>query len=57
MMKDTRDFTPAPTDRGLPKPERGGSGGYADKRELDRLDKIGSGPCSRSDRGAVDVGE
>jgi hypothetical protein len=59
--KDTRDFTPAPTDRsaGLPEPERGGSGGYADKRELDRLDKIGPacGPGSRSDRGAVDVDE
>jgi hypothetical protein len=51
--KDMRDFTPAPTDRGMTKPERGGIGGYADKRELDRLDKIGS----RCDRGAIDVGE
>jgi hypothetical protein len=56
MKKDTKDFTPTPTDRGLTKPERGGSGGYADKRELDRLDKIGSGrPGSRRDRGAIDT--
>jgi hypothetical protein len=59
MTKNTRDFTPAPapTDHGMPKPERGGSGGYADKRELDRLDKIGSDHCSRKDRGAIDADE
>jgi hypothetical protein len=44
-QRDTRDPAPAPTDRStrLPEPERGGSGGYADKKELDRLDKIGTG--------------
>jgi hypothetical protein len=54
MTKDTRDTrmpAPAPTDRsaGLPEPSRGGSGGYADQQELDRLDKIGT-DC---DRGAI----
>jgi hypothetical protein len=41
----------------MPKPERGGSGGYADKRELDRLDKLGDDACSRKDRGAIDDDE
>jgi hypothetical protein len=54
--RDTRDPAPGPTDRsaGLPEPERGGSGGYADRKELDRLEKIeGDGPDLPVDRGAI----
>jgi hypothetical protein len=55
--RETRDPAPEPTDSkaGLPQPERGGRGGYADRKELDRLEKLGHDPDC--DRGAIPGGE